>query len=306
MIQLEVSHLFEAIDKLRIARKISQKDLCQGIMDPSTYSKIKKGDLALNLKDSYEFLSRLNASWADIQSLNLFSDPTIDKLSKEFNRLTADATTPIKNIEMLYTRLSNMDLQNSNLLRLHLLLKKYYADQSNQIPKITSAEMDTLFRRIDISEILTSIDYLLLGDLTTEFSLEQLLKIYPRLLVTNLEEFLIKPRVFKLYIPQCLGNVADIFIDNHYFSEAKQLLNNLKTIAITINSFFYQFLVQYLTLRLQYLETNASDTLHELEKFIKAAKIVYPKSPSIKAFEQSFEDLKKVKKSKPKIIFRTQ
>ncbi|GAB7306586.1 helix-turn-helix domain-containing protein [Enterococcus gallinarum] len=309
MLQLEINHLINAIENLRQAKHVSQKELCLGIMDPSTYSKIKKGELSLSLKDGYEFLSRLNASWTDVESLNLFTDPQINRISKKYNQLTGNPKSSLSDIEELFQEISSLDLKNSQLLRLYLLLKKYYSQESSYIPKIKPNEIESIFKNINISTILTSVDYKIIGDLTSEFSIPQLLELYPKLMVKDLEDFLVNPRSSKLYTLQGLSNIADIFIDNAYFAEAENILDNLKSTSACINSFFYIFMYHFLNYRLQFFkeenEHRKSKILKEFEDWINAAQLLFKEAPqNIEPFVNSFNDLKKSQENHTKIIFR--
>ncbi len=72
MIQLDFYAIITAIEIIRTAKNIKQSDLINGIIDPSNYTKIKKGQLNINIEDAHKLLARLNATWEDVEDLNFW------------------------------------------------------------------------------------------------------------------------------------------------------------------------------------------------------------------------------------------
>lgn len=301
MLKLNHLTLINGIEKIRNARNIPQKKLINGLIDPSNYSKMKNGQLHINLEDAYELLNRLHANWEDIEAMSLFTSESERIIHKKFNELTTEKNSNLSVIEHFYLEVENTYKQekNNGIHKVLLMLKAVYSSYSNLIPAISSGEMESIFNRIYQSKILTSIDLKLVGDLTTYFTVAQLKAIAPKFFRSNNPDLELRPRIFQTYIPICQSNIADILIDNKEFETAASLLFDLKELSKHNNNFFYYFQAHFLNYRLLYLTANseneALEILERYEKWLESGKEIFGTTPAFKAYQNSFENLKKQK-----------
>ena len=308
MLKLNYLALINAIEKIRVFRKIPQKDLIDGLIDPSNYSKMKKDQLHINLEDAYELLNRLHANWTDIENMSLFTSEKERYIHKKYNSLISVEKVNIEDIENFLVEVEEAygKEKNNGIHRVMLMVKANYSHLSNNIPKISEEEIEQIYLRIDKSTIMTSIDLKLLGDLTTHFTVEQLKSIAPKLVIQDKNEFDLRPRIFHTYVPTCQGNIADILIDNQEFETAELLLENLKSISKHNNNFFYYFLAHFLHYRLLYFtasnEREALDILNQYEQWLESGKVIFGTTPAFQAYQNSFENLKKQQKESKKNV----
>lgn len=308
MLKLNYLALINAIEKIRVSRKIPQKELIDGLIDPSNYSKMKKNQLHINLEDAYELLNRLHANWTDIEDMSLFTSEKERYIHKKYNSLISVEKVNLEDIENFLIEVEQAydKEKNNGIHRVLLMVKANYSHISNKIPKISEEEIEQIFLRIDKSTIITSIDLKLLGDLTTHFTVEQLKSITPKLIIQDKKEFDLRPRIFHTYIPTCQGNIADILIDNQEFETAALLLENLKFISKYNNNFFYYFLAHFLHYRLLYFtasnEEKAIEILDQYEQWLESGKVIFGTTPAFQAYQNSFENLKKQQKESQKNV----
>lgn len=312
MLKLNYLALINAIEKIRVSRKIPQKELINGLIDPSNYSKMKKNQLHINLEDAYELLNRLHANWTDIEDMSLFTSEKERYIHKKYNSLISVEKVNLEDIENFLIEVEQAydKEKNNGIHRVLLMVKANYSHISNKIPKISEEEIEQIFLRIDKSTIITSIDLKLLGDLTTHFTVEQLKSITPKLIIQDKKESDLRPRIFHTYIPTCQGNIADILIDNQEFETAALLLENLKFISKYNNNFFYYFLAHFLHYRLLYFtasnEEKAIEILDQYEQWLESGKVIFGTTPAFQAYQNSFENLKKTTKRIPKKCYHNQ
>lgn len=297
MIELNFYAIITAIENLRIARNMKQKELIAGIIDPSSYSKMKNNQLNINLQDAYALLNRLNANWIDLEDTYFFISKREKYIQDTYQRIIAEKEPDIKQIESFYLQVQKLYQTNGEILRIYLLLKSYYSGISEIITEIQTNEINEIYERIEKSDILTSIDYKLIGDLTSFFSINQLKALAPRIIVDDIVLFSERASVFQSYVPNCLSNIADIFIDNSEFELAKPLLKNLEQIAIKNNNFFIMALTDFLNYRLHFFSESDKEKktaiLTQYEKWMIAAEQIHGKLPAFQQLKYSFENLKK-------------
>lgn len=307
MIKLDFYAIIQAIDELRIARNMKQTDLIKNIMDPSSYSKMKNNQLNINLEDAYKLLVRLNANWVDLEDTYFFISEEEKYIQDTYTSLLSAPKKDKKRIESFFLEIQNLYEKNGEFLRIYLLLKAYYSKMSAIIPKISREEMDKIFNRISQSTVLTSVDYKLIGDLTSYFTIEQLKILAPRILITDIHRFSLRSGIFQFYVPNCLSNIADIMIDNEEYDLATTLLNNLEEVAKYNNDFFLIFLKKFLEYRLNFFKESdpqeKQKILLEYKHFFDSANTVFGEIPNFLSFKQSFENLQK-NHSEIKIIIR--
>ncbi len=297
MIELNFYAIITAIENLRIARNMTQKELIAGIIDPSSYSKMKNNQLNINLQDAYALLNRLNANWIDLEDTYFFISEREKYIQDTYQRIIAEKEPDIKQIESFYLQVQKLYQTNGEILRIYLLLKAYYSGISEIITEIQTNEINKIYERIEKSDILTSIDYKLIGDLTSFFSINQLKLLAPRIIVDDIVLFSERASVFQSYVPNCLSNIADIFIDNSEFDLAKPLLKNLEQIAIKNNNFFIMVLTDFLNYRLHFFNESDKEKktaiLTQYEKWMIATEQIHGKLPAFQQLKYSFENLKK-------------
>ncbi|MBF0726192.1 hypothetical protein [Enterococcus gallinarum] len=313
MIQLDFYAIITAIEIIRTAKNIKQSDLINGIIDPSNYTKIKKGQLNINIEDAHKLLARLNATWEDVEDLNFWIDKFTSRIRAEYIEITSNPIPCIKTIETFYIKVEQLyqssAIKQGELKRIYFLLKAFFSEKSNIIPPISKQEINDIFNQIKESEILTTYDYKLIGDLTSFFTIDQIKDLKHKVIITDLSKFKVKTKTFQIYVPSCQANIADILIDNQEFELAKPLIKNLKKISIENNDFFYFLLSDFLNYRLKFLKEKniirQKEILKEFDQWFKAAEIIYQGLPGFINFKNSFNNLKKNVYKKQFIIKNT-
>lgn len=288
--------IIEGLEKLRIARNLSQKDLVKGIMTPATYSRAKQNKATLNFYTINLLCERLEARLEDIIDFSNFdNDQEILNLKREYDYVVEHQGS-IKRAEALYKKLTKRELLTNDLERHLVLLKKYYAANSEIIEPITQKYIDTQFHKIVNSEVLTSYDLEFLADFTGYFTMDQLKHLVPRILEikTDIREF------HNLHYHKntgiCFVNFADMFIDHLDFDIADKLIKRIEEYATKFGYADYTIWANYLKQVADIYKIKNYDkkkkNLAQLEEYLIHIKKVLPNTRINEFFQATFSRLK--------------
>lgn len=153
------------------------------------------------------------------------------------------------------------------LSRMRLLLEKYFAKDTRQIPEIDILEVQALMNQILVTNHLTSYDLQFFADFMTLLSMDQLQIVSQKLIDVDFNVMDSFNHFYKKYYPICLGNLSDCLMDLGYFEEAKQPLNKLIATADHVDSIELKIWAQYLENVLAiYTENQNNEKQNKLNK----------------------------------------
>ncbi|MDU3375312.1 MAG: helix-turn-helix transcriptional regulator [Enterococcus casseliflavus] len=237
--------LVQIIENLRKSRGLSQKELVDTILSESSYVRIKKGKSEFPIYILVPLAKKLNARIEDILDLYYRSkNYEYKNLFKRYNIVTD--THDIAEAIILYEDLMKHQKKSLTLSRMRLLLEKYFANDTRQIPEIDTLEVQALMNQILVTNHLTSYDLQFFADFMTLLSMDQLKIVSRKLIEVDFNVMDSFNHFYNKYYPICLGNLSDCLMDLGYFEESKQPLNKLIATADHVDSIELKIWAQYL------------------------------------------------------------
>ena len=286
--------LVQIIEDLRKSRGLSQKELVDTILSESSYVRIKKGKSEFPIYILVPLAKKLNARIEDILDLYYRSENHEYKdLFKRYNIVTD--THAIAEAIILYEDLVNHQKNSLTLTRMRLLLEKYFANDTRQIPEIDILEVQALMNQILVTNHLTSYDLQFFADFMTLLSMDQLQIVSQKLLDVDFNVMDSFNHFYKKYYPICLGNLSDCLMDLGYFEESKQPLNKLIATADHIDSIELKMWAQYLENVLAIYTENQNNEkqkkLSELNQIVISWHNLLPSSRLVEGLHGAFQRL---------------
>lgn len=297
----------DGIEKLRLARNMTQKELAQGILTPLTYSRVKQGKTRLTIVAIEQLAHRLNARIEDIIDYSNFNDdPETALLIQEYDYIIENkASVPITRPEKLYKTLVDQKELVPALIRFKYLLQKHFSEQSSIIPKVDQLYINENYNRINYSTKLTSYDLEFLGDFTAYLSMDQIKSLYPKILDLDINVRKFHNSYYLKYTGICFVNFADMLIDNKDFAMAQELLKNVEKYATTFGQASYHIWYYYFTAIIDiYKEKKQEEKqkkLTELGTYIDGLKIVLNHTRFYPFFKSSYERMVDRKGNPPQV-----
>lgn len=286
--------LVQIIEDLRKSRGLSQKELVDTILSESSYVRIKKGKSEFPIYILVPLAKKLNARIEDILDLYYRSENHEYKnLFKRYNTVTD--THDIAEAIILYEDLVKYQKNSLTLTRMRLLLEKYFANDTRQIPEIDTLEVQGLMNQILVTNHLTSYDLQFFADFMTLLSMDQLRIVSQKLLVVDFNVMDSFNHFYKKYYPICLGNLSDCLMDLGYFEESKQPLNKLIATADHIDSIELKMWAQYLENVLAIYTENQNNEkqkkLSELNQIVISWHNLLPSNRLVEGLHSAFQRL---------------
>ncbi|PEH49617.1 helix-turn-helix domain-containing protein [Enterococcus faecium] len=287
----------DGIEKLRLARGMTQKELVQDIISPATYSRVKNGETRLTIQTIEKLAGRLQARIEDIIDYSKYNDDieTLSLIHEYDYIIEHKQTIEIARADKLYLTLTNRENLSISLARFKYLLQKHFSEQSTIIPKVDPSYINSGYNRIIHSSKLTSYDLEFLGDFTSFLSLEQLKNLYPKIAELDINVRKFHNSYFHKYTGICFVNFADTFIDNSEFEMAGVLLENIEKYATTFGhaSFhiWYKYLFSVMEIYKEKEPEEKKKKLDELGKYIDGLKVVLDHTRTYPFFRSTYQRL---------------
>ncbi|KPG70820.1 helix-turn-helix domain-containing protein [Enterococcus sp. RIT-PI-f] len=286
--------LIQIIENIRKKRKLSQKDLVAGILSESVYTRLKQGKKEIPMFYLVPLTKRLNARIEDILDLYYQSENYENKyLFKRYNIVTD--SHDVQEAILLYNDLLENENNNLTMIRLRMLLEKYFSNDTTQIPKIDITEVQALMNQILVTTYLTSYDLQFFADFMTLLSTDQLQIISQKLLTVDFNVMNSFNHFYKKYYPICLGNLSDCLMDLGYFDESKIVLDKLAFVADHVDSIELKMWAQYLTNVLNiYMDDQPNEKqrqLNKLNKIVTDWQKLLPSSHLVEGLHGAFQRL---------------
>jgi len=286
--------LVQIIEDLRKSRGLSQKELVDTILSESSYVRIKKGKSEFPIYILVPLAKKLNARIEDILDLYYRSENHEYKnLFKRYNIVTD--THDIAEAIILYEDLVKYQKNSLTLTRMRLLLEKYFANDTRQIPEIDTLEVQALMNQILVTNHLTSYDLQFFADFMTLLSMDQLQIVSKKLIAVDFNVMDSFNHFYKKYYPICLGNLSDCLMDLGYFEEAKQPLNKLIATADHADSIELKIWAQYLENVLAIYTENQNNEkqnkLNKLNQIVTNWRNLLPSSRLVEGLHGGFQRL---------------
>lgn len=286
----------KAIEFLREKKKIPRPELIDGVITQSAYSKIKHGSRRLRMNETEKLLLRLNARNQDIEDIIGMIENEDLTIVKEF-RDALDNPTEEK-IKCFYQKIESSKHQKIEHLRFSLMIENHFHDRYSGIPPVDYSVLTKIFNQVAETDYLTTLDYQFIGDFTIFLSANENLfqKIVTKLIDIKFSEVYSIQKTVQYYLPQALTNILDILVDQHHFSQAKQVLSVYRQYIDYFNDHQYKLLADYFEYRLNYFSAETIDDqkkiLDEIGEFLKNIQTLFPNMNQTKQIEQSYTRLK--------------
>jgi len=282
------------IEDLRKSRGISQKELVDNTLSESSYVRIKKGKSEFPIYLLVPLAKKLNARIEDILDLYYRSENYEYKnLFQRYNIVTD--THDITEAIILYEDLVKDQKNSLTLTRMRILLEKYFANETRQIPQVDILEVQELMNQILVTTYLTSYDLQFFADFMTLLSTDQLQIISQKLLKVDFNVMNSFNHFYKKYYPICLGNLSDCLMDLGYFDESKIVLDKLAFVADHVDSIELKMWAQYLTNVLNiYMDDQPNEKqnrLNKLNKIVTDWQKLLPSSHLVEGLHGAFQRL---------------
>lgn len=286
--------LVQIIEDLRKSRGLSQKELVDTILSESSYVRIKKGKSEFPIYILVPLAKKLNARIEDILDLYYRSENHEYKnLFKRYNIVTD--THDIAEAIILYEDLVKYQKNSLTLTRMRLLLEKYFANDTRQIPEIDTLEVQALMNQILVTNHLTSYDLQFFADFMTLLSMDQLQIVSKKLIAVDFNVMDSFNHFYKKYYPICLGNLSDCLMDLGYFEESKQPLDKLIATADHVDSIELKMWAQYLENVLAIYTENQNNEkqkkLSKLNQIVTNWNNLLPSSRLVEGLHGAFQRL---------------
>lgn len=286
--------LVQIIENIRKKRKMSQKDMVANILSESAYTRLKQGKKEIPMSYLVPLAKRLNARIEDILDQYYQSENYENKyLFKRYNIVTD--SHDVQEAILLYNDLLANENNHLTLIRLRLLLEKYFSNDTAQIPKIDPTEVQSLMYQILVTDYLTSYDLQFFADFMTLLSIDQLQIVTAKLLDVDFNVMNSFNHFYKKYYPICLGNLSDCLMDLGHFEESEVVLNKLISVADHVDSIelkiWAEYLQNVLTIYTENPTNEKENRLNHLNQVVTNWHNLLPSSHLVEGLHLAFQRL---------------
>lgn len=273
--------LYEAVRYARSKLKMTQSEVCEGIISTTSYSRFEKGTRSLTLDQFEKILDRLGLQLNDIDDIQKEQDTEITYVLNQINLGLADKL-PESELTELYQYTKQLKDKSLVFLRYYCLTCQYFHKKNKSIPSISEADTKMIFERIKKSQNITSTYLQFIIDFMTYFTDDQVIYLGDNLLKNIKYPQLSLNARYITRIPDALINLADTYIDRgvkasaekkeQFFSRVQPILSALLSLLETRFQFNYIVLYKLQKYRYKYYTaTNESELEHarnELKEYL--------------------------------------
>ena len=252
--------LYEAVKHVRCEMKLKQKQICDGIVSSSTYSRFENGIQMLHIQDLEKILDRLGIQLSDIDDIQKQRNKHLAYIRDQINKGLKNQLSTIELAE-LYEYTKKLKKHSLIFLRNYYFIRQYFHPNCCEIPPITNEDIDFVYDTIIQSRQITSMYLQFIIDFMTNFSDHQLIHIADIFLKMDKPQMLSLHTNYITKLPDLLINLTDIFIDrgaksgkpnNPFFPRIKPILEVFTTLLKQRNNFDYSILLTLQTHRYEY------------------------------------------------------
>lgn len=273
--------LYEAVRYARSKLKMTQSEVCEGIISTTSYSRFEKGTRSLTLDQFEKILDRLGLQLNDINDIQKEQDTEITYVINQINLGLADKL-PESELTELYQYTKQLKDKSLVFLRYYYLTCQYFHKKNKSIPSISEADTKMIFERIKKSQNITSTYLQFIIDFMTYFTDDQVIYLGDNLLKNIKYPQLSLNARYITRIPDALINLTDTYIDRgvkasaekkeQFFSRVQPILSALLSLLETRFQFNYIVLYKLQKYRYKYYTaTNESELEHarnELKEYL--------------------------------------
>lgn len=293
----------QTISALRKQLGFTQKDVSEGILSQSSYSRFERNEQSLSLEELEKILDRMGIQMNDINDLRQTSNVHVAYIRKQVHRAFRDELSK-KEIISLYEYTKQHKDESLMLLRYYYYIRQHFCTKSQEIPKLSSEDLNKIFSVIARATSLTSVYLQFIIDFTVHFTTPQLLHIINMYQNTEIPWSTAMDSTTNRLLPNLLSNIVDNLIDRAIVAKNEQdkqllelvpaLLDQLKKALNILYSFNFSLLYKYSKLRYQFYvattvqertnaETEIKTFIDHLTQIIQITEIRNPYAESCKA-----------------------
>jgi transcriptional regulator with XRE-family HTH domain len=293
----------QTISALRKQLGFTQKDVSEGILSQSSYSRFERNEQSLSLEELEKILDRMGIQMNDINDLKQASNIHVAYIRKQiYSAFQGNLSN--KEVVSLYFYSEEHKKESLMLLRYYYYIRQHFHTHSEQIPALTSKDLNEIFTVISRSKSLTSVYLQFIIDFTVHFTTPQLLHIINMYQNTEIPWGTAMDSTTNRLLPNLLSNIIDNLIDRAIVAKNEQdkqllelvpaLLDQLKKALDILYSFNFSLLYKYSKLRYQFYvaatvqertnaETEIKTFIDHLTQIIQITEIRNPYAESCKA-----------------------
>ncbi|BAO08487.1 hypothetical protein EMQU_2930 (plasmid) [Enterococcus mundtii QU 25] len=208
----------ETIKYIRIKLNLTQKDIYEGIVSQSTYSRFENGLRILPIEDIEIFANRLGMQLSDVYTIQKEQDNCMTYIVNQTKKCLNQKNDPMKelniySLEHLFQTANEYKNSSLEFLRYFYLIRQHFHKFSPNIPKITSKNTDRIYFELKKRKLITRIHHQFIIDFTVHFSDEQILDISNFFKEYDFNQLSSFNSQYSYQLPEALSNLADSSID---------------------------------------------------------------------------------------------
>lgn len=232
----------EAIKYIRIKLDLTQKEIYEGIVSQTTYSRFENGERVLPIEVIEAFANRLGVQLSEIYNIQKEQDQRmvyiIDKTKEFLNQKTnIGSEIDIQRLESLFRTADEYKNTSLEFLRYYYYIRQHFHEFSPQIPQITVKDADYVYSELKKRRMITSIHLQFIIDFTVNFSDKRILDISNLFKNYDFKQISSLNSRYSYQLPEALSNLADRSIDRALYQEEEmknKLLQNADELLETL------------------------------------------------------------------------
>lgn len=236
----------ETIKYIRIKLHLTQKEIYQGLVSQSTYSRFENGERTLPIENVEEFANRLGLQLSDVYNIQKEQDNRMVYIIAEIKvclnqKNDLKQELDIKRLEKLFQTANEYKNTSLAFLRYFYYIRQHFHQFSPKISKINAKDTDNVYSELKKRKMITEIYLQFIIDFTVHFSDEQILHISKFFDQYEFEQISSLNSRYSYQLPEALSNLADSSIDRALYAKPdlqKKLLDNAEKLLSSL--FNYQ------------------------------------------------------------------
>lgn len=282
----------ETIKYIRERSNIKQKEIYEGIVSSTTYSRFENGTRELPIKEIEKLAARLGLRISDLIDIQNDNDEAIIYISKKvrlafYNKLTKNEL--IKLYEFVKAG------KNTSLIieRYYYYIRNHFSKKCSSIPPLNKQEMKKLYNRITSLKSLSPSYLQFILEFLPYFSNHELLRLSELVINHTINHFATLNIRYESQLPDIYFNISDLSIDRAVYSSGQAkilLLENAQLMLDNLldyqkNKFSTDHIILYRFSRYRYKYYSTTNIKEqekiksEIKKFINELTILNDNSP---------------------------